>query len=84
MRVVISFIAQVPVVFVNLLRDCIKTTSPASRQIEALCNAFLINVFLPLNTWVFLSNIATIVKDRPPVTTNEKFVQYYCWITTLC
>jgi len=52
--------------------------SPASREIQLLCNAVLIKVFLPLKTRVSLSNIATILKDRPPVKMNEKFVQYCC------
>jgi hypothetical protein len=68
-----------PVVFVKLLRDIIKTTSPASRKIQPRCNAFLIKVFLPFTTWLFRSHIATLMKHLPPVTTNEKFIQYYCW-----
>jgi hypothetical protein len=72
-----------PIVFVNLLRDCIKTTSSASRTNQPLCNAFLIRVLLPLTTWVSLSNTATILKRTPLVTTNEKFVQHYCYATPM-
>jgi hypothetical protein len=72
-----------PVVFLQRLRDGIKTTSPASRPIPPLCNAFLAKAFSPLPTWVCLSNTATLMKNLPPVTTNEKFVQYYCWTTVL-
>jgi hypothetical protein len=67
-----------PVVFVNLLRDIIKTISLANREIQPLCNAFLLKVFLPLPIWVSRSKIATLMKNLAPVTTNEKFVQYYC------
>jgi hypothetical protein len=63
-----------PVAFVKLLRDSIKTTSPASRKTKHRCNAFLIKVFLPLSNWLSRSNTAKL----PPITTNEKFVQYYC------
>jgi hypothetical protein len=35
---------------------------------------------LPWTTWVSLSNIATTMENLTPVTTNEKFVQYYCWL----
>ena len=41
--------------------------------IQPLCNAFLIRVFLPLPIWVSPSNIAIVMKNLPPVTTNEKF-----------
>jgi hypothetical protein len=57
------------------MRDIIKTISLANREIQPLYNAFLLKVFLPLPSWVSPANIATVMKNLPPVTTNEKFVQ---------
>jgi hypothetical protein len=68
-----------PVVFAKLLPESIKTTSPVNRKAKPRCNTFLIKVLVALTAWHFCSNIATLMKNLPPVTTNEKFVQYYCW-----
>jgi hypothetical protein len=49
-----------------------------NRKIQAQYKAFLIKGFLPLPTQIFRSKIAALMKNRPPATTNEKFVQYDC------
>jgi len=67
--------SSLPVVFVNLLRNRIKTTSAPGGKNKPRCKAFLIRSFMPLPAWSFPANIATLVKHVSPVTTNEKFVQ---------
>ncbi len=67
--------SSLPVVFVNLLSNRIKTTSPANGKDQPRRNAFSLKMFTPLSAWLFPANTATLIKDVSPVTTNEKFVQ---------
>ena len=66
--------SSLPVVFVNLLSNRIKTTSPASGKNQPRCKAFWLRMFAPLAACCFPANTTTLMKELSPVTTNEKFV----------
>ena len=70
--------ARAAVVFAHLPQHCIKPTSPDRRGRQPAPIPLFLSGFLSLTTGMALSHSTPMQKKRSAVTTNEKFVQYYC------